>query len=76
LKYGNIFQKNYFQLAKGEIKVKSIISVTGVDISTIRRQHARVIHSKELSNYIKEGFQILPPEEAHEIVEKLSYRVL
>ena len=76
LKYGNILQKIYFRLAKGEIKVKSIIAVTGADIPAIKGQHARVIRSKELSNYIKGGSQILFPEEAREIAEKLSYRVL
>lgn len=76
LKYGNILQKICFQFSKGEIKVKSIIAVTGADIPFIKEYHTPVMHSKELSNYIKRGVQILSPEEVCEIAEKLSYRVL
>jgi hypothetical protein len=76
LKYGSIFQKIYFRLAKGEIKVKSIIAVTGADIPFIKEYHTPVIRSNGLSNYIKKGSQVLSPEEAREIAEKLSYQVL
>lgn len=76
LKYGNMFQKIYFRLAKGEIKVKSIIAITGADIPYIKEKHTAVMRSNELSDYIKRGSQILSPEEAREIAEKLSYRVL
>lgn len=76
LKYGNIFQKAYFNLAKDEIKVKSIIAVTGADIPNTKGRHARVISANELSNYIQRGSQIISSEEVHEITEKLSYRVL
>jgi len=75
-KYGNMFQKIYFRLAKGEIKVKSIIAITGADIPYTKEQHTPVMRSNELSNYIKRGSQTLSPEEAREIAEKLSYRVL
>lgn len=76
LKYGNILQKICFRLAKDEIKIKSIIAVTGSDIPFIKEYHTPVIRSKELTNYIKRGAQILSPEEAREIAEKLSYLVL
>lgn len=76
LKYGNILQKICFRFSKGEIKVKSIIAVTGADIPFIKEYHTPVMRSTELSNYIKRGVQILSPEEVCEIAEKLSYRVL
>ncbi|AKB13599.1 Nuclease-related domain-containing protein [Methanosarcina thermophila] len=76
LKYGNMFQKIYFRLAKDEIEVKSIIAVTGADIPYIKEKHTAVVRSNELSDYIKRGYQILSPDEAREIAEKLSYRVL
>ena len=75
LKYGNIFQKAYFNLTKDEIKVKSIIAVTGADIPHTKGQHTRVTRSNELSNYIQRRAQIFSYEEAHEITEKLSSRV-
>lgn len=75
LKYGNIFQKAYFNLTKDEIKVKSIIAVTGADIPHTKGQHTRVIRSNELSNYIQRGARIFSYEEVHEITEKLSSRV-
>ncbi|WP_164888531.1 nuclease-related domain-containing protein [Methanosarcina sp. MSH10X1] len=76
LKYGNTFQKIYFRLAKGEIRVKSIIAVTGADIPYIKEKHTAVVRSNELSDYIKKGSQSLSSEEAREIAEKLSSRVL
>jgi hypothetical protein len=72
-----IFQKIYFRLAKGEIKVKSIIAVTGADILFITGQHTPVRRSNELSNYIKRGSQVLSPEEARKIAEiKLSSSII
>lgn len=76
LKYGNIFQKINFRFSKSEIKVKSIIAVTGADIPFMKEYHTPVMRSQELSNYIKRGAQILSPGEVCEIAEKLSYRVL
>jgi hypothetical protein len=71
-----MLQKIYFRFAKGEIKVRSIIAVTGADIPYIKEKHTAVVRSNELSDYIKTGYQILSPDEAREIAEKLSYRVL
>ena len=68
-----MFQKIYFRLAKGKIKVKSIIAITGADIPFIKEHHTPVIRSNELSNYIQRGSQVLSPEEAREIAEKVSY---
>ncbi len=58
------------------VKVKSIIAITGADIPFIKEYHTPVIRSNELSNYIQRGSQVLSPEEAREIAEKVSYRVL
>ena len=40
LKYGNTFQKTYFNFSKNEIKVKSIIAINGADIPYVKGRHA------------------------------------
>ncbi|WP_440946430.1 nuclease-related domain-containing protein [Methanosarcina sp. T3] len=75
LKYGNIFEKIYFNLAKNEIKIKSVIAISGADMPHIKGKHTYVVRTNELSSHIRRAPQVFSEEEAHEIAEKLIPRV-
>lgn len=74
-KFGNVFQKVYFNLAKDEIPIKSIIAVSGADLPCIKGQHVYLARTGELNNYIQRNPQIFSDSEVHEIAGKLIYRV-
>lgn len=75
LKYGNIFEKIYFNLAKNEVRVKSVIAVSGANMPHLKGRHTYVVRTGELSSHIQRTPQIYSDEEAHEIAEKLIPRV-
>ena len=70
-KYGNIFQKAYYSLAKKEIKVKSIIAITGSKIPLQDKGFVKVLFPNQLSGYISEREHILSNEMIENLVENL-----
>lgn len=70
-KYGNVFQKAYYSLAKKEIKVKSIIAITGSKIPLQDKGFVKVLFPNQLSGYISERENILSNEMIENLVENL-----
>jgi hypothetical protein len=70
-KYGNVFQKAYYSLAKKEIKVKSIIAITGSKIPLQNKGFVKVLFPNQLSGYISERENILSNEIIENLVENL-----
>jgi len=72
LKYGNIFQKAYYSFAKKEIKVKSIIAITGSKIPLQGKGFVEVLFSNQLTGYITKRENILTNEMIENLVENLK----
>lgn len=70
-KYGNIFQKAYYRLAKKEFKVKSIIAITGSKIPLQDKGFVKVLFPNQLPGYISERENILSNEMIENLVENL-----
>jgi len=70
-KYGNIFQKAYYSFAKKEIKVKSIIAITGSKIPLQGKGFVKVLFPNQLPGYISKRKNILSNEMIEILVENL-----
>jgi len=70
-KYGNVFQKAYYSLAKKEIKVISIIAITGSKIPLQDKGFVKVLFPNQLSGYISERENILSNEMIENLVKNL-----
>ncbi|MCL7476349.1 MAG: hypothetical protein SCH39_13265 [Methanosarcinales archaeon] len=70
-KYGNIFQKAYYNLGKKELKVKSVIAITGSRIPPHDKRFVKVLFPNQLSGYISKRKNILSNEMIENLVENL-----
>ncbi|WP_158599203.1 nuclease-related domain-containing protein [Methanohalophilus sp. RSK] len=70
-KYGNALQKLYYNLAKDEIKVKSILAITGSNIPLQKHSFIKLLRYNRIPNYIKNTGTIIPEGFIIEIAEKL-----
>jgi len=70
-KYSNIFQKAYYSFAKKEIKVKSIIAITGSKIPLQKKGFVKVLYPNQLPGYITKRENILSNEMIEILVENL-----
>lgn len=70
-KYGNALQKLYYNLVKDEIKVKSILAITGSNIPFQKHSFVKLLHYNRIPSYIENANKILPEEFVIEIAEKM-----
>ena len=70
-KYGNFFQKAYYSFAKKEIKVQSIIAITGSKIPLQKKGFVKVLYPNQLPGYITKRENILSNEMIEILVENL-----
>lgn len=75
LKYGNLLQWAYYNLVSEEIKVKSIIAITGSNIPPQNKGYVKVLSPNQLPSYIQKRENILSNELIQTIVEKLRNRI-
>ena len=70
-KYGNIIQKTYHSIANKEIKVKSIIAITGSKIPLKKKEFAKVLYPHKIPYYILGKENILSIETIQRLEKKL-----
>ena len=71
-KYGNIIQKTYHSIANKEIKVKSIIAITGSKIPLKNKEFAKVLYSSKIPYYILRKEITLSIETIQKLEEKFK----
>lgn len=70
--YDQIRRGNYllYKYLNGSTKIKSIIAIQGARIPP-SEEYTRVMRTNELSQHIRKGYKVLPPEDVNEIAELL-----
>ncbi|ABE51671.1 Protein with nuclease-related domain [Methanococcoides burtonii DSM 6242] len=70
-KYGNAIQKTYHNLANSEVKVKSILAITGSTIPFEKHRFVRVARYNQIPSHIEKSKWLLTTAHINKIASKL-----